>query len=180
MDGFKKITFEDMEKDDFNCEEHLVENVKDYLENLKKSFLYSLDESLVDCESPIEQMLSIALIDIGIGNIYRFNPYIDILEIENQKYIQCNEKRYRVDFYIAAAYKDKNMEFKNIKKIIVECDGKEYHHSTRDQVNNDYERTLNLQKAGYEVIKFTGSQINRNPYRCAKAVLDLIVSKMLV
>lgn len=180
MDKFRKISYEDLENDDFDCEKTLFRNVLNYFMAFKKNACYSFDESLCMCESPIEQMLSIAINNLGIERIEIFNPYIEVLDISKQKHIVCFGKKYRADFFIEVCYKDKDLNIKKVEKIIVECDGREYHHSTSHQVNDDYERTLNLQKAGYSVIKFTGSQINRDPNRCAKTILDFIISKMIV
>ena len=35
----------------------------------------------------------------------------------------------------------------------------------------------NLNKEGYETIRFSGSEINSNPYKCVQEIIDIILSK---
>lgn len=174
MDKFKKIT-EDIYYDtdgEENIEEYLVDQVFAYLIATSASIKMNLEESLINCESPIEQLLSMALEELNIKNIYEFNPYIDVVDVEKQKEIQCGNKKYRVDFLIPVIYKNQEN-----KCFIVECDGHEFHQKTKEQVEKDNTRMRNLQKAGYEVIRFSGTEIWHRPYKCAKEVLNIILSK---
>ena len=53
-------------------------------------------------------------------------------------------------------------------KLDVECDGHPFHQDTqRDEV-----RDRNLVESGWEVIRFSARQIQRDPKRCARAVAD--------
>ena len=131
-----------------------------------------LEESLINCESPIEQLLSMALESLNIKNIFKFNPFIDIIEIEKQKEIQCGKKKYRVDFFIPVIYKNQEN-----KCFIVECDGHDFHQKTKEQVERDNTRMRDLQKEGYEIIKFSGTEIWHRPYKCASEILNIILSK---
>lgn len=54
-------------------------------------------------------------------------------------------------------------------KIAVECDGYEFH-STPDQIKNDRRRQREIERAGWKVIRFTGSQLNRNAGACVDKV----------
>ena len=66
---------------------------------------------------------------------------------------------YRADFAIPALH------------VIVECDGKEYHTSD-EQIARDKERDAYMEKLGWKVFRFTGSEINRNPQECAKEIIN--------
>lgn len=174
MENFIKIT-EDIYYDVYREEsikEFLVSQVSMHLIALSSDIKMVLEESLIDCESPIEQLLSLALKQLNIVNIYKFNPFIDIVEIEKQKEIQCENKKYRVDFFIPVIYKNQEN-----KCFIVECDGHEFHQKTKEQVERDNTRMRKLQKAGYEVIRFSGTEIWHRPYKCAEEVLNIILSK---
>ena len=48
--------------------------------------------------------------------------------------------------------------------IIVECDGFDYH-SDRDRFTNDRQRDRTLISLGYEVLRFSGSEIYRDPFK---------------
>ena len=70
-----------------------------------------------------------------------------------------------------------NWENQENKCFVIECDGHEFHQKTKEQVERDNTRMRNLQKAGYEVIRFSGTEIWHRPYKCAKEVLNIILSK---
>ena len=174
MEKFIKIT-EDIYYDidrETEIREYLVDEVSMHLTALSSEAEMILEESLIDCESPIEQLLSLALEELNIKNIYKFNPFIDVVEIEKQKEIQCENKKYRVDFLIPVIYKNQEN-----KCFVIECDGHEFHQKTKEQVERDNTRMRNLQKAGYEVVRFSGTEIWHRPYKCANEVLNIILSK---
>lgn len=58
-------------------------------------------------------------------------------------------------------------------KIIVECDGYAYHNS-KDSFDNDRTRDRQLQLNGYRVIRFSGSQINKDPTAVTSELFDLL------
>ena len=110
--------------------------------------------------SPIEQILDIALslydyhITDQLGGLF--------CDREIQKEIIVDGKKYIADFYFA--YVLKHDTIYNLKKpLIIECDGFEYH-SNKKQVNYDYERETNLKLQGYDVLRFTGTQIYNDPF----------------
>lgn len=170
MKDFTKITYEIAENN--NVEEYLVDKILEF----KKMEIIGIDTellfSIIDCESPIEQLLAIALEAIRIRDINLYNPFIEIIDIEKQLEIKCGRNKYRVDFHIPVAYK--NQVGKN---FVIECDGYEFHQKTKEQVEYDNKRQRNLQKAGYTVIRFSGSEIWNDPYGCAFDIKNLILSK---
>lgn len=116
--------------------------------------------------SPIEQILDIAfsLYDYHITN------QLDgcFSEREIQKEIFIEGKKYFADFYFN--YVLKNQVLCKLKKpLIVECDGFEYH-SSKKQVNYDYERENTLKLKGYDIIRFTGTQIFNDPFGCVEKI----------
>lgn len=48
-------------------------------------------------------------------------------------------------------------------KVVVECDGHDFHERTKGQAQRDKSRDRMLQQLGYKVIRFTGSEIYRKP-----------------
>lgn len=88
-----------------------------------------------------------------------------VLIIENQ--IDING--WRVDFLIRILGVD-GIE----KKLIVECDGHEFHERTKDQAAKDRSRDRAVQQAGYTIFRFTGSEIWRDTCKCADAVMEWI------
>lgn len=175
MDGFKKITedfyYEVSEKNE-DIRDYLVDNVSINFLALRSDSLMSLEYSIVDCESPVEQLFSLYLEDSKLYNIEKFNPFIDVLDIKKQESIQCGNNNYRVDFCIYVNYKKQG-----IKCFVIECDGHEFHQKTKEQVEKDNTRTRNLQKAGYEVIRFSGTEIWHKPRKCVDEIINIILSK---
>jgi very-short-patch-repair endonuclease len=70
--------------------------------------------------------------------------------------------KYRADFYLE--YNPFNAG-KGIKKIIIECDGHDFHEKTKEQASRDKERDRFFQTEGYIVLRYSGSDIYRDPYR---------------
>jgi len=79
--------------------------------------------------------------------------------IESEKWFGDKEKhgRYRVDFIL-----------KDVK-LIIELDGHNYH-SSPEQLKKDAIRQRYLTRAGYSVIRFTGSEIYHNVKSCVEDV----------
>lgn len=50
----------------------------------------------------------------------------------------------------------------------------EFHEKTREQARRDRARERALQATGIVVIRFTGSEIWRNPSKCAEEVIRII------
>ena len=134
-------------------------------------FLYvdELDDSLLDM-SPIEQIFQIAY------QIYSLRAYKDIgIELMPQQYIKANNNVYRVDFLLVYACDKDGSEKKLKKPLIIETDGKNWH-SSKKQMNHDYERENDLKLAGYDVMRFTGSQVYNKPFDCISSVFDYVMN----
>lgn len=125
------------------------------------------------CESPIEQALALAIYDIGIINFnILFGPDLELEEYNTQKEIAVDGKIYRADIYIQLRlYQQEDY------KIVIECDGHDYHEKTKEQVKMNNKRERALKSAGYEVLRFSGSEIYENPYRCASEISQNIIGK---
>ena len=171
MKNFKMITEEDYYNENFNIYENIVDNVYTTLQGNISEEKKSLEESIINCESPIEQLLSIELERLNIKNIFSFNPYIDVIDIYKQEEIICDKNKYRIDFLIPVEYKNQE-----VKVFAIECDGYEFHQKNKEQVERDNKRQRDLQKNGYEIIRFSGTEIWHKPTRCAREILNIILS----
>ena len=78
---------------------------------------------------------------------------------ELQREVWVSDK-YRADFLIPS------------QKVIVELYGYEYH-KTKQKITRDAERERYLQRLGYEVVRFTGSEIFKDVHKCVYEVLSL-------
>lgn len=87
---------------------------------------------------------------------------------------------YRVDFLVTCSG-GRYWEYQNpvkleTTKLIVECDGHDFHERTKEQARKDKERDRELQKLGFRVFRFAGSEIYADPMKCASNVLRFLES----
>jgi len=64
-------------------------------------------------------------------------------------------------------------------RLAVECDGHDFHERTKEQAARDRSRDRALQTGGYTVMRFTGSEIHRDPLKCVLEVFAWAKSKIL-
>lgn len=64
------------------------------------------------------------------------------------------------------------------RRLVVECDGHEFHERTKEQAAKDRSRDRELASLGYEVFRFTGSELWRDPWGCARQVVDWATAGM--
>lgn len=74
---------------------------------------------------------------------------------------------YRVDFALT------NIPNVPLLKVVIELDGYNYHR-TAEQFATDTKRNRTLQKAGWQVVRFTGAEINGDVRGCVQETVDLV------
>lgn len=116
-------------------------------------------EQLNICESPIEQvMLAMLLAVAGKSRA--------IIEVLPQYWIGP----YRVDFAVV---------FGKGGRVVVECDGHDFHERTKEQAARDKQRDRDLALRGWTVLRFTGSEVWNDPASCAVQIADLVDFRLL-
>lgn len=124
-----------------------------------------------DIKSPIEQMFFIAFIVLDEECFSNENSFCMV--IYSQKEIMTLNKKYRSDFLIKCM--EGNNPFNDtLYKLIVECDGHDFHKATKEQVEHDNERDFELKTSGYDILHFSGTQIYKNPWKCASDTIDYL------
>lgn len=126
-------------------------------------------------ESPIEEALLAAFCATNImapifiipGMVEVTLPGRPIASIALQEQIAG----YRVDFLLTCT-----KDGEEFAKIVVECDGHEFHDKTKEQAARDKARDRALTAAGCRVLRFTGSEIYRGAYQCVCEVVRTIVN----
>lgn len=124
-----------------------------------------------EAESPIE---SIFYITFAIyAQMKKDNICFQLLP---QHEIEANGRRYRADF--AFVGDDLGICYCNFKKrpknLVIECDGYEFHEKTKEQVAYDNQREYDLKMAGFDVLRFSGSEIYNRPYECAEKAFNYL------
>lgn len=170
---YKEIYIKNVEKKSIYLPiwEKLCERAKEIIFNglrYDKGYLYfftiGLDDCLIDM-TPIEQIFYVSngVYELGIENNFS-------LCLDPQKYINIKNKNYRCDFLIEYCCFD-SFDHKLKKPIVIEVDGYDYH-SSKKQMDYDYNRENELKLSGYDVIRFTGSQIFNHPLKCMEKVYE--------
>lgn len=117
------------------------------------------NSNIEKCESPIEQIMAVAISDNIDRWMERFYPLW--ISFTAQEEIEIGSNKYRVDFLI-----DINFYNDSHIKIAVECDGHEFHEKTKEQAQRDKSRDRDLQAHGITVLRFTGSEIYNDTCSC--------------
>lgn len=60
------------------------------------------------------------------------------------------------------------------RRFVIECDGAEFHEGKGGQVQQDRERDRTLAAEDWPVMRFSGSEIHRNPYACSKRIAEAL------
>ena len=94
------------------------------------------------------------------------------LIISCQKHMPSLEN-WRVDFLVrAVGFDSKRGGAPYVRRLIVECDGHEFHERTKEQAARDRRRDRMAQEKGIAIFRFTGSQIWADPWECAGEVFN--------
>lgn len=126
------------------------------------------------CKSPIEKIFNFAY-DIVIAN--EGFEILEICSLHPQEEIVANGHKYIVDFLfhteiIGGIYREHPL------KLVIECDGHNFHEKTKEQVAYNNQRDYDLKISGFDVIHYSGSQIYKNPIKCAIDTYAYIRSKV--
>lgn len=79
---------------------------------------------------------------------------------------------YRVDFLAHSLDHRRSGNERSWRRLVIECDGHQFHERTKEQAARDRSRDRWLTANGYDVFRFTGSELWRDPMACAEQVLD--------
>lgn len=81
---------------------------------------------------------------------------------------------WRVDFvvhYPDTTQRANSLGWRPFKRLIVECDGHDFHERTKEQAARDRSRDRQAQYEGLPVFRFTGAELWDDPLGCADEVL---------
>ena len=140
--------------------------------HLHESLAFKLRDLTPMCGSPIEVVLLEAiclhhLIHYGAWPTFNDTSYEVPLD-QWRVYLQHEISGYRADFLVTMG------DLK--KKLVVECDGHDFHERTKEQAARDRKRDRDMTLSGYCVIRFTGSEIWRDPWQCAEDIYYQIIA----
>lgn len=150
-----------------------------------------------DCEvtpgqSPIEATFAWAmdyvLAEFGGGQLMRNDP-IDLRSVELEHgygqmmatfhayvWAQVEIGKYQADFVIS--YRPGRT--RDMRYVVVECDGHEFHERTKKQAEHDKRRDREMLEMGIPVIRVAGTEIWRSPIKAAMTVLSSAIKTLQV
>lgn len=134
--------------------------------------------------SPIEQLFFVALHTVAKSDCVDLNP--DPYELRGEMlaasgiYVSPQHRlgKFKLDFLITRIWRE-HVDFgkRGIDRhssIVVELDGHQFHDRDKHQRSYEKARDRFLQKEGYKVLHYTGSDVATDPYRVAHEVLDMV------
>jgi very-short-patch-repair endonuclease len=87
---------------------------------------------------------------------------------------QIKIDRYTVDFLLEAEVNNDPFPSSRVS-VVIECDGHDYHERTKEQAAHDRRRDRRLAAIhSLPTIRFTGSEIHRDPSACADEVIAIV------
>lgn len=138
--------------------------------------MYAIQQHENMLESHIELIMLSALIAEGV----RRNVYVDVVapnieaELRSKWLFQDTKSplcsSLASQFSIGGYRADFCMCFYMDVRIVVECDGHDYHERSKEQAIRDKTRDRTFQAEGFQVFRFTGREIWRDGMRCAAEV----------
>lgn len=156
-------------------DEVLSEILDEYKQTLEGVFCggeIDLNTSVNKTDSSIEEILYIRM-KHDIVMPWSDNQYF--ARLTPQYKIDREDSFIKVDFLYELIIRED--ESRNIK-LVIECDGHDFHEKTKEQAQKDKSRDRFLLSKGYHVMRFTGSEIYRNPRECVSEINDFITEKL--
>ncbi len=85
---------------------------------------------------------------------------------------QAQLEGWRVDFLIHSYDFARKGGPQGWKRLIVECDGHDFHERTKEQAAKDRGRDRQAQLSDAAILRFTGSEIYKDAWACAEQITD--------
>lgn len=131
-------------------------------------------------QSPIEDMLLGALVWLdmdwcGFPSASIFSGPAEQMEVFGPRdeigFWICPQAAigpYRVDALVWFSFG------RTLAGLAVECDGHAFHEKTKEQASRDKRRDREILRAGFPVVRFSGSDIYKSPADCVEQIRDLL------
>jgi very-short-patch-repair endonuclease len=181
----------------------LIRQREAYLKAMAENAKWCYERVMGLCESPIEQLLigellaqSLVSLEFGMDWLSKFHgicrpwqpmarypkcilPVDGFCDADTGLSLQCPVKthvgEYRLDFAIIVDWPSYR-EGAEVARIVVECDGHDFHERTKEQAASDRARDRDLTANGWLVARFTGSELYRSPGGCVGELARIVRS----
>lgn len=146
------------------------------LDSFVRDYSYLLSKTKSPIEKQFIEVLSIVAPKYGLpvcaGDSYdqkedtMFCPVAEPRSLNVFPQFELNlEKKYVVDFLLVT---EERSNPEKVRKLIIECDGHDFHEKTKEQAKKDKSRDRDLTANGFPVFRFTGSEVHNNALACAE------------
>ncbi|KAF0129580.1 MAG: hypothetical protein FD152_2193 [Xanthobacteraceae bacterium] len=112
-----------------------------------------------EISSPVEQLFIVQWRYLDASRRYK-------LTLSPQEMVETEAGRFTVDFVVRSPDRE---------PVAIEIDGHDFHEKTKEQVASDKRRERAIVKKGFKLLRFTGSEITRNPRACVADVVELAI-----
>lgn len=156
----------------------------------------SAHAALRTCESPIEQVFLMSMVEVMSAHTecicvsypegstlprrLWWLPFEEWGPTRGQIDIQHPVGKYRTDFLVTlldvGGIGEDRQPIWIRTSVFVECDGHDFHERTKEQAKRDRSKDRELQKT-HKVLRFTGSEIWGDAFKCAAEVHDALVAE---
>jgi very-short-patch-repair endonuclease len=158
--------------------DRIMKRLHDNLSASWQSTIYGAIESVQEVvESPIELMLGSAMLLSGMlldGTGTRGRRFFSLPGTGPAAVIEVVPQyewgKYRIDFALFCEG--------FVAPVFVECDGHDFHERTKEQAARDRSKDRAIQEAGISILRFTGSEIYRDPEGCVTQIIHFLGSRI--
>lgn len=161
--------------------------MSDFADDLSEMLMPQVAQNIRDlekfvgpvCESPIELHLGLAIWAVAHIIKIRHRPYFVMSETARAQLPEPGKPAPDDTIYIVPQYHFQRFRIdwaviEGGQWVFVECDGHDFHERTKEQAARDRSRDRAIQTAGIPVLRFTGSEIHRDPTICACEVFQFL------
>lgn len=124
------------------------------------------------CGSPIEVMLAGAL--LIYDKLNHMPDYPLHLSEQRLEATWGQEARLLIPQYKFETYRIDFVIRDGPHSTFIECDGHDFHERTKEQAARDRARDRAIQTAGHPILRFTGSEIHKDPWGCADQIMSFV------
>lgn len=166
------------------------------------SRLEQLANAVSNCESPIEARFLLSLTcscaKHDLSMVIEDDEGDPLYNAETNAWMEtklhvCPQKQlgnHRVDFLLNLVFNNPEIEIARMvgepdppgplvvqERMVIECDGHDFHERTAEQASLDKNRDRELLNAGYPVMRFTGSEIVSSPLKSTEQIMEWVFPK---
>lgn len=138
---------------------------------------YGIEDLMEHCESPIERALLAAVLITADFEVNFFQlPFEMFTRPAFHIHPQFEIEKFRIDFQFTLQLWDHSAKtLTKFYSVLVECDGHDFHERTKEQARRDRAKDRFFQHSGLPLLRFTGSEIYKDPFKCANEIHRFLV-----